>query len=118
MKANAKLPADHIQPPFHVVPASIVQTWPVGTFLENLAVMDDGSIVVSLHSHRKLDRILPDGTSASFFAQLPLPGTGLIAVGNQLYACGGEIGKTPGYIWYVSSTGTVEQFLIIKEHII
>lgn len=113
--ADAKLPAEHVQPPFHVVPAAIIHTWPVGTFVENLAILDDGSIIVSIHSHNKLDRIFPDGTSASLFAQMPAPASGLIAVGNQLYACGGEIGKAPGYMWHVSSTGAVEQFLTIDE---
>ena len=36
------------------VPHRVVASWPVGTFIENIAVLADGSFALSVHNQRQL----------------------------------------------------------------
>ena len=55
------------------VPSKVVATWPAGSFAENLAVLPDGAVLVSLHSHNRIDRYDPATGTVSAFAELPAP---------------------------------------------
>ena len=74
-------------PPHHAaelrpVPHRIVAEWPTGTFLENLAVLDDGALAVSILSDARIDRVTLAG-ERSTLRQFVAPVTGLATAGGQ-----------------------------------
>lgn len=83
------------------VPHRIVTTWPEGTFVENIAVLHDGSIAVSVLSEARLDLVSPDG-QRQLLAQFAEPPTGLVVIADTLYCAVGEIGRGTSQIWSVS----------------
>jgi len=107
-------PAEHREAPVSLLPTRIIRTWPVGTFIENLCVLGEGSIVVSVHSAQTLEHVKTDGTS-TVLARMPMPATGLIAADGGVYACGGTIGTPTGYLWYIGLDGSVREWLRIDE---
>ncbi len=91
---------------FTPVPHRIVASWPVGHFAENLAVTPDGAVLVSLHSHRRIDRYDPATGEILEWATLPAPVAGLaLDWAGTLWATGGELGKAPGLIWRIGANG-------------
>jgi sugar lactone lactonase YvrE len=98
------------------VPSKIVATWPAGTFAENLAVLPDGSILISLHSHKRIDRYDPANGQLSTFAELPAPAAGLSFDANgQLWVTGGALGAAPGYVWRVDRSGAAQPWVEIAD---
>jgi len=90
--------------------------WPAGHFVENVAVADDGTVFVSLHSHNRIDRYRPDTGELDVFSRLPAPAAGLaFDAAGVLWVTGGEVGRSPGYIWRVSRDGTVEEWVQIPD---
>jgi hypothetical protein len=85
---------------FHKFPASVVAEWPVGTFIENLVVLEDGSIVVSVLSSARLDIVSPDG-HVSLLVQFNAPPTGLFVQAGELFAAVGEPGAGTPELWKV-----------------
>ncbi len=63
---------------FLPVAAETVAEWERGTFIEGLAARPDGSWLVSVPSHDRVDIIAPDGGTA-VFARLPHHGIGIVA---------------------------------------
>lgn len=103
----------HDAVPFSTVPHKVVATWPEGTFVENLAVLDDGSIAVSVLSEARIDHVSLHG-ERSTLAQLPVPPTGLVVVDGVLYTAAGELGKGPIQIWRIEpDTGSAEPILTV-----
>ena len=49
----------HVGGEWAPVPSQTVARWPAGHFAENVAVADDGTVFVSLHSHHRIDRYRP-----------------------------------------------------------
>jgi len=84
----------------HPVPHRIVAEWPTGTFLENIAVLDDGAIAVSILSDARIDRVTLAG-ERSTLGQFAAPVTGLAVLGKHLYAAVGEPGKETAVLWRV-----------------
>jgi sugar lactone lactonase YvrE len=104
------LPSDlpqHLPPPLTAHPTRVLTTWPVGTFVENLLIRENGDIIVSLHSENRLERIAADGQHETF-ATLPAPPTSLIEFGDALFVFGGAPGQPPAYLWKVTGNGSVE----------
>jgi sugar lactone lactonase YvrE len=98
------------------VAAALAVSWPAGHFVENLAVRDDGVVFASVHSHRRIDRYDPGTGSLVAFARLPEPVTGLAFDDRGiLWATGGTLGEPPGYVWRISPTGTVDEWLQIPD---
>jgi hypothetical protein len=100
MDAILQLPPipPHDEAPFQPVPSRIVAEWPKGTFVENLAVMDDGAIVVSVLSEARLDRVTLDGYISPFH-QFDAPPTGLALMDGKLFVAVGEPGKDEPTLW-------------------
>jgi sugar lactone lactonase YvrE len=97
-------------------PSRIVASWPAGYFAENVAVADDGTVFVSLHSHNRIDRYRPDTGELDVFCQLPAPPTGLaFDAAGGLWVTGGEVGRPPGYVWRVSQEGEAQAWLEIAD---
>jgi sugar lactone lactonase YvrE len=101
---------------FAPVPARIAASWPVGHFAENLAIAPDGAVLVSLHSHSRIDRYDPVTESLATWAILPAPVAGLaFDRAGILWATGGELGKPPGRIWRIDGAGAVRHWLDIDD---
>ena len=98
------------------VVAELAASWPAGHFIENLVVRHDGVVFVSLHSHRRIDRYDPGTGAVVEFAGLPAPVAGLaFDQDGTLWATGGTLGETPGYVWRVSSCGAVDEWLQVPD---
>jgi len=98
------------------VTVETVASWPAGHLAENLAVSQSGSVFVSLHTHNRIDRFDPVLRSLSAFAQLPAPVAGLaFDPSGLLWATGGAIGATPGYVWRVEPDGTYVPWVEIPD---
>ncbi|WP_428340977.1 SMP-30/gluconolactonase/LRE family protein [Mycobacterium sp.] len=108
MDAITDIPLDlpvHDEAPLRLVPSRVVTEWPVGTFVENLAPLDDGSFAISVLSEARLDRVWPDGRHETML-QLAAPPTGLVRVRDNLYICVGVPDQTPSTLWRLDlSTG-------------
>lgn len=65
-------PATHCDVDVDAVPHTLIATWPVGTFLENLAFIGDDELVLSVHNRAELHRARLDGTHR-VFAKMPAP---------------------------------------------
>ncbi len=84
------------------VASEVVASWPQGYFAESVAVDAAGAVYVSLHSHNRIDRVDPKTRQVTEFARFPVPAAGLaFDAAGSLWVIGGEIGKTPGYVWRV-----------------
>ncbi len=101
---------------FEPVPCRVVASWPVGHFAENLAVAADGTVLVSLHSHNRIDRYDPATGAVREWATLPAPVAGLaLDAAGTLWATGGELGKAPGLIWRIDGSGRPELWTSIAD---
>ena len=101
---------------FAPVPCRIVADWPVGHFAENLAVTAAGAVLVSLHSHSRIDRYDPATGEVRTWATLPAPVAGLVLdAAGTLWATGGELGKAPGLIWRIDANGQAELWTSIAD---
>ena len=107
-------PVSHNEVPVYAVPHEVVGTWPTGTFLENIAVVADGSFVISVHNKHQLHRFTPT-RECSVWVSLPGPPAGIVAVADGVFVAVGEPGKEPGRIYKVGYDGRVEQRLVVPE---
>lgn len=60
------LPPIYANTPIELVPAQTVATFPVNTFLENIAVATDGTLYVTSHENGKIVRITPNGEQSDY----------------------------------------------------
>src|SRR4051812_13648250 len=98
------------------VPSKIVATWPAGSFAENLAVLPDGAVLVSLHSHNRIDRYDPASGQVTTFAEFPAPAAGLsFDASGHLWVTGGQLGAAPGYVWRVDRSGAVQPWVEVPD---
>ena len=72
------------------VAAQVVAEWAPGTFLEGLAGRPDGSWLVSVPSHNRVDLVRPDGRR-DVFADLPDRGIGIVADGDGAFVIVGSL---------------------------
>lgn len=104
-------PGGHDEVALEPVAHRLVTSWPRGTFVENLAPLPDGDVVVSVHSSHELVRVHPDGSRSSL-ACLPVPPAGIVVTDDrQLYVAGGEPGVGPHGIFEVGPDGRVRRLL-------
>ena len=61
MGNSAGLPSIYADIQIELAPAKIIASFPVNTFLENLAIAPDGTIFVTNHEVGEIVRISPDG---------------------------------------------------------
>jgi sugar lactone lactonase YvrE len=107
-------PATHNAPKRDPVPHRLVATWPAGTFIENISVLEDGGFALSVHNQRKLLRVERDGASR-LLADLPVSPAGSIAYGDGVLIVGGEIGRAPHKVYAVGGDGRVKERLAIPD---
>lgn len=117
MDAVTQLPTDlprHSAPTLEAVKAETILEWPIGTFVENLAVLADGSIAISVHTANAVER-LERGVKTTL-TMLPAPPAGLVARrGGGLYVASGVPGEAPGRVWRVEADGAAALAAEITE---
>jgi hypothetical protein len=111
---SAPYPAQHEAVPSDLAPAEVVATWPVGTFLENIAALPGGDFVLSVHSERQLLRCTSRGEHRAL-ATLPLPTMGLVVDGERVFVVAGEPGTAPGVLFEVGLDGSVQERLTLPD---
>ncbi|MEV5716812.1 hypothetical protein AB0L41_23190 [Amycolatopsis mediterranei] len=80
--------------------------WEPGTFLENLAAAPDGSWLVTIPSHSRIDRVDHDGRHEPFAAVEHFP-TGIVIDGEGAFVLTGSIGEANWRLVRVSPGGRV-----------
>jgi hypothetical protein len=101
----------HDAAPLQPVPHRIIAEWPEGTFLENLAVLDDGDIAVAVMTEARIDRVSLSGLRSTLI-QLSEPPTGLSVMNGMLYAAVGEPGEGGAHLWRIDpGTGGAESWM-------
>ena len=110
----AEQPAAHHDVDLQPVPSKVIATWPVGHFLENIAILPDDDFVVAVHNRRELHRVGRDGTHR-LFASLPVSPAGLIAAEDGVFLVGGEPGEGPHQLLHVDLHGQVEKSIAIPD---
>jgi sugar lactone lactonase YvrE len=118
VEAILQLPSNlpqHAETQMQPVSAKTIIEWPVGTFVENLAILSDGSIAVSVHTSNAVERIDPNG-QRSIFVTLPEPPAGLVArQSGGFYVASGNPGMSPGRVWRVSADGKAEMAVEVED---
>ncbi len=94
----------HDAAPLAPVAYRVVAEWPVGTFLENLALLPGGDIAVSVLSEARLDRVSPDGAITPW-RQFEAPPTGLAIMNGRLFVAVGEPGAGEAVLWSLDVQG-------------
>ncbi|GAA5142319.1 SMP-30/gluconolactonase/LRE family protein [Pseudonocardia adelaidensis] len=97
----------------HQVPAEIITEWEPGTFAENLAPGPEDSWLVTLTSHRRVDRVAADG-SREVFAEVSGMPTGIVADGDGALVVSGDIGQEGWRLDRVGESG-VEKVCDLPE---
>ncbi|WP_161600506.1 SMP-30/gluconolactonase/LRE family protein [Mycolicibacterium hodleri] len=106
-------PAAHRDVELVAVSHDVIATWPIGTFLENIAVIGDDEFVVSVHNKAELHRATVDGRSHEWVS-MPAPPAGMI-VSDGVIVVGGEPGAGPHHVYRVTTGGRVEDLAPVPD---
>ncbi|MBO0878651.1 MAG: hypothetical protein J2P19_35275 [Pseudonocardia sp.] len=104
----------HDPPPLRPVPSTVVATWPVGTFVENLAPLPSGDLVVSVLSRNELELVSPDG-SRRLLASTPRPPAGIVTCDDACFVLVGEPGTGPYQVLRVGFDGAETVWVSVPD---
>ncbi|MCC5643195.1 gluconolactonase [Nostoc sp. CHAB 5824] len=110
------LPPIYAEKPVELALGKVITSFPVNTFLENLAIAPDGTIFVSNHEVGKIVRITPDGNQqihATFEGKV----SGLAFTTNGDLVATGWNGDSIPVVSLVKNDGTVETLLTLPDAI-
>ena len=98
------------------VPFRVVASWPAPAFVENVVVAPDGGVLVTVHSHNRIDRYDPGTGETRVFAELPGPPMGVaLDPAGTLWVTGGTMRTPPGFIWTVGPDGATQQWAELPD---
>ncbi|MDZ7953041.1 gluconolactonase [Nostoc sp. DedQUE09] len=116
MENSAVLPPIYVDTTIELAPAKVIASFPVNTFLENLAIAPDGTIFVTNHEVGEIVRISPDGNQ-QIHATVEGKVSGLaFAANGGLVATGWNADSIP-VVSLVANDGTVETLLKLPDAI-
>ncbi|MEH2128266.1 SMP-30/gluconolactonase/LRE family protein [Nostoc sp.] len=116
MANSAVLPPIYVDTTIELAPAKVVTSFPINTFLENLAIAPDGTIFVTNHEVGEIVGISPDGNQ-QIHATVEGKVSGLAFTANGgLVATGWNADSIP-VISLVANDGTVETLLKLPDAI-
>ncbi|MDZ8089613.1 MAG: gluconolactonase [Nostoc sp. DedQUE12b] len=116
MGNSAVLPPIYVDTTIELAPAKVIASFPVNTFLENLAIAPDGTIFVTNHEVGEIVRISPDGNQ-QIHATVEGKVSGLaFAANGGLVATGWNADSIP-VVSLVANDGTVETLLKLPDAI-
>lgn len=84
-------PAAHHDVDVVAVPHKLIATWPVGTFLENIAILPGGDFVISAHNRKELHRATSGGEHYRWVS-MPASPAGMITSEAGVFVVAGEPG--------------------------
>ncbi len=114
MGNSAGLPPIYVDTTIELAPAKIITSFPVNTFLENLAIAPDGTIFVTNHETGQIVRITLDGNQ-EIYATVEGKVSGLAFTTNGgLVATGWNADSIP-VISLITADGTVETLLTLPD---
>lgn len=116
MGNSAGLPPIYADTQIELAPAKIIASFPVNTFLENLAISPDGTIFVTNHEVGEIVRISPDGNQ-QIHATVEGKVSGLAFTNNGGLVTTGWNADSIPVVSLVSSDGTVETLLTLPDAI-
>ncbi|MEA5553029.1 SMP-30/gluconolactonase/LRE family protein [Anabaena cylindrica UHCC 0172] len=116
MQNSTGLPPIYAHTPVELVPAQVIATFPVNTFLENLVIAPDGSILVTNHEIGKVVRILPDG-SQHIHASVEGKVSGLAFTTNGGLIATGWNADFVSVIFHITADGVVETLMTLPDAI-
>ena len=116
MGNSAVLPPIYVDTTIELAPAKVIASFPVNTFLENLAIAPDGTIFVTNHEVGQIVRISPDGNQ-QIHATVEGKVSGLaFAANGGLVVTGWNADSIP-VVSLVANDGTVETLLKLPDAI-
>jgi sugar lactone lactonase YvrE len=114
MGNSAGLPPIYVDKPIELAPSKVITSFPVNTFLENLAIAPDGTIFVTNHEVGQIVRISPDGNQQIHATvEGKVSGIALTANGG-LVAAGWNADSIP-VVSLIASDGKVETLLTLPD---
>lgn len=88
-----------------VVHAEVIAEWPVGTFVENLLVLDDENALVSVLSSAAIEKVSLGTGKRETFARLSKEPTGITGVGDRIFVNVGSPGERGWAIYELKMDG-------------
>lgn len=116
MGNSAGLPSIYADKQIQLALAKIIASFPVNTFLENLAIAPDGTIFVTNHEVGEIVRISPDGNQ-QIHASVEGKVSGLAFTANGGLVVTGWNADSIAVVYLIASDGTVETLLTLPEAI-
>lgn len=116
MENSAGLPLIYADTPIELAPAKVITSFPVNTFLENIAIAADGTIFVSNHEIGTIVRITPDGNQ-QIHASLEGKVSGLAFTTNADLVTTGWSADSIPIVSLVTVDGKVETLLNMPDAI-
>ncbi|MEH1785661.1 gluconolactonase [Nostoc sp.] len=116
MGNSAGLPSIYADKPIELAPVKVIASFPVNTFLENLAIAPDGTIFVTNHEVGKIVRISPDGNQ-QIHATVEGKVSGLAFTTNEGLVATGWNAESIPVVSLVANDGTVETLLKLPDAI-
>ncbi|MBE9201878.1 MULTISPECIES: gluconolactonase [unclassified Nodularia (in: cyanobacteria)] len=113
---NSGLPPIYADTTVELVPAKIITSFPVNTFLENLAIASDGTIFVTNHEIGQIVRITPDGNQ-QIHASVSGKVSGLAFTSNGGLVATGWNADSISVVSLITADGTVETILKLPDAI-
>ncbi|MHA7652849.1 SMP-30/gluconolactonase/LRE family protein [Mycobacterium sp. ML4] len=107
-------PAQHDDVELAAVPHTLIATWPVGFFLENIAILPDVDLVISVHNRKELHRATSRGQHHRWVS-MPAPPAGMVATETAVFVVAGEPGQGPHHLYEVTLVGEVVQRAAIPD---
>lgn len=109
------LPPIYVDTPVDLLPAQSIVTFPVNTFLENLAIAPSGDIYITNHEIGEVVKLAPDG-SLTVYAQLSGKVSGIAWISPNRLLVNGWNGEGVPFVAIVSN-GEVEVLLTLPDAI-
>jgi sugar lactone lactonase YvrE len=114
MGNSAGLPPIYVDKPIELAPSKVITSFPVNTFLENLAIAPDGTIFVTNHEVGQIVRISPDGNQ-QIHATVEGKVSGIALTANGGLVVAGWNADSIPVVSLIASDGKVETLLTLPD---
>jgi sugar lactone lactonase YvrE len=114
MENSAGLPPIYADTQIELAPAQVIASFPVNTFLENLAIAPDGNIFVTNHEVGKIVRITPDGNQ-QIHASVEGKVSGIAFTANGNLVVTGSNSDSVPVVFQFAPDGTLETLLTLPD---
>lgn len=111
-----ELPAIFKNVPEKILPARVLATFPPKTFLENLVVLKDGSLLVTSHYEGVVYKIDSKGMSSKF-ASVKGKVTGIAPYGSRNFVLTGNDENDKPVLYVLDGNGTITLLMAVPEGI-